>query len=76
MAWADTGDVKKINTIPMSTLKPKLFKFRKTRKKKGKNETGCSEPLYGKKSKCVLKIVPKNKKVPTFQMDDRCKKKR
>ena len=30
----------------------------------------------GKKSKCVIKIVPKDKKVPTFQMDEKCKKKR
>ena len=50
--------------------------LRKTRRQKGKNETGWSEPLYGKKSKCVLKIVPKEKKVPTFQIDDKCKKKR
>jgi hypothetical protein len=51
-------------------------KSKKTRKKTKKKEAGCVEPLYGKKSKCVIKIVPKNTKVPTFQMDDRCKKKR
>ena len=55
----------------------KIKPLRKTRKKKGKKkEAGCVEPLYGKKSKCIIKIVPKNKKVPTFQMDKRCKKKR
>lgn len=48
-------------------------KIVKTRKKK---EKGCVEPLYGKKSKCVIKIVPKETKGETFQMDDRCKKKR
>ena len=52
----------------------KKKKNRNTRKKK--REKGCVEPLYGKKSKCVIKIVPKDKKVPTFQMDDKCKKKR
>jgi len=53
-----------------------LRKTRKKTRKTKKKEAGCVEPLYGKKSKCVLKIVPKNKKVPTFQMDKRCKKRR
>ncbi len=39
-------------------------------------EKGCVEPLYGKKSKCVLTIVPKDKKVKTFKMDKLCEKKR
>ena len=60
--------------------KTKLVKIKpiknKTRKKKKVKEKGCVEPLYGKKSKCVIKIVPKDKDVPTFQMDDKCKKKR
>ena len=55
-------------------IKIKPVRAKKTRKKK--KEKGCVEPLYGKKSKCVIKIVPKDKKVPTFQMDDKCKKKR
>jgi hypothetical protein len=50
---------------------PKLFNFRKTRKEKG-----CTEPLYGKKSKCIIKIVPQEKKCKTFQIDDKCIKKR
>jgi hypothetical protein len=58
-----------------SMIKIKPARAKKTRKKK-KKEKGCVEPLYGKKSKCVIKIVPKDKKVPTFQMDDKCKKKR
>lgn len=39
-------------------------------------EKGCEEPLYGKKSKCIIKIVPKERNVPTFQMDKSCKKTR
>lgn len=35
-------------------------------------EKGCTEPLYGKKSKCVLKIVPQDTKTETFQMDKKC----
>jgi hypothetical protein len=39
-----------------------------------KVEMGCTESLYGKKSKCVIKIVPQETNCQTFQMDDRCKK--
>jgi hypothetical protein len=46
--------------------------LRKTQKK----EKGCTEPLYGKKSQCIVKIVPQDKKNKTFQMDDKCIKKR
>jgi len=64
-------------TIDLADAK-KAFKIVKKKKKKTKKkkEKGCVEPLYGKKSKCVIKIVPKDKKVPTFQMDEKCKKKR
>ena len=41
-----------------------------------KKENGCVEPLYGKKSKCVIKIVPKEKREATFQMDKKCIKRR
>lgn len=53
---------------------PKIFKFNKT--KKHKKEKGCTEPLYGKKAKCVIKIVPNEEKCNTFQMDQKCKKTR
>ena len=45
----------------------------KTRKK---SENRCTEPLYSEKSKCILKIVPNNKKEETFQIDDTCIKKK
>lgn len=51
--------------------KPKIFKFKKTRKEKG-----CTEPLYGKKSKCVIKIVPHEEKCKTLQIDKKCLKTR
>lgn len=44
----------------------------KTRKRK---EKGCTEPLYGEKSKCVIKIIPNNDKEATFQIDEKCVKK-
>jgi hypothetical protein len=32
--------------------------------------------LYGKKSKCIIKIVPQEEKIDTFQMDSKCLKKK
>ena len=51
--------------------KPKIFTFKKTTAK-NKKEKGCTEPLYGKKSKCVINIVPQEDKRSTFQMDKKC----
>ena len=48
---------------------PKIFKFNNTRKKK---EKGCTEPLYGEKAKCVIQIVPQEKKTPSFVVDNKC----
>jgi len=64
--------------------KPKVFTFVTKEKGKGKRKTrkrsvkekGCTEPLYGKKSKCIIKIVPQEEKGSTFQMDEKCVKSR
>jgi hypothetical protein len=55
---------------PLDLMKKEKAK-RKTMKNK-KEEKGCTEPLYGEKSKCVLQIVPQTKKCDTFQMDKKC----
>jgi len=63
--------------------KPKLFKYKpyhynyqsKTRKNRPK-EKGCTEPLYGKKSKCIINIVPQEEKGPSIQIDKKCIKTR
>lgn len=75
--------IKKINKSTNFKLKGgkngKKGKNRKTKKNKKtkKNmEDGCVEPLYGKKSKCVLNIVPKETKVPSLTVDKKCIKKR
>jgi hypothetical protein len=58
------------------------FSSKKTMKNKNKNnksivkEKGCVKPLHGVKSKCVIKIVPKNEKCSSFQMDPKCKLRR
>ena len=49
--------------------KPKIFNFKKTRKVK---EKGCTEPLYGQKAKCVIKIVPQTEKCKTLTIDKQC----
>lgn len=41
-----------------------------------KKETGCTEPLYGVKSKCVIQIVPQETKCKTFNINNKCKTKR
>jgi len=67
--------------------KPKLFKYKpyhynynsfksKTRKNRGAKEKGCTEPLYGKKSKCIINIVPQEEKGPSIQIDKKCIKTR
>jgi len=58
---------------------PKIFKFvklNKTRRFKKDREKGCTEPLYGEKSKCILKIVPQADKGETMQIDKKCIKTR
>jgi hypothetical protein len=55
--------------------KPKLFKFKRNVTKKNK-EKGCTEPLYGKKSKCIINIVPQEEKGPSIQIDKKCIKTR
>lgn len=55
--------------------KPKIFTFKRSQTRK-KSEKGCTEPLYGKKSKCVINIVPQEEKSATFQMDKKCIKTR
>jgi hypothetical protein len=54
---------------------PKLFKYEKKENAKLESK-GCTEPLYGKKSKCIIKIVPQEEKGSTFQMDKKCVKTR
>jgi hypothetical protein len=58
--------------------KPIIFKYKKlqTRKNKGNKEKGCTEPLYGQKSKCIIKIVPQNESGQSMQIDKKCIKSR
>lgn len=60
----DSGKVFSNKEIAMNTRKGK--KTRKTR------EQGCTEPLYGKKSRCILNIVPEEEKGQSIQIDKKC----
>ena len=52
----------------LKNKKDKLFDF-------NKKEKGCTTPLYGHKSKCVISIVPEETKCKTFNIDSKCLKK-
>lgn len=52
--------------------KPKSFNYTKLKKTIKKKEKGCTEPLYGKKAKCIIKIVPQTQREDTFQLDKKC----
>lgn len=67
LSYCDVRDMYEHFRSRCTTEKLKLFKFKKTRKEKG-----CTEPLYGKKAKCVIKIVPQETKCKTFQVDKKC----
>ena len=71
--------------------KPKVFNFSEEKEKEHKNKTmkiskgfkninkkekGCTEPLYGKKAKCIIKIVPQEQRCKTMQIDRKCIKTR
>ena len=63
-----TKDTKDFKQFSRFSLKNKKTSKNKTKKK----EKGCTTPLYGKKSKCIIKIVPQDEKCDTFQMDKKC----
>ena len=48
------------------------FRARCSNSKNKSTETGCTEPLWVTKTKCVLHIVPKTKRVCTFKIDREC----
>jgi hypothetical protein len=62
--------------------KPKIYKLSEmkinTTKKNNKvtKEKGCTEPLYGKKARCILNIVPQEEKGQSIQIDKKCIKTR
>jgi hypothetical protein len=57
-------------------LKDLEIELQKKQTKKSKKEKGCTESLYGKKSKCLIRIVPKENREVTMKIDKKCIKKK
>ena len=55
---------------------PRMLKVAQKNKTTKKKEKGCTEPLYGKHSKCVLKIVPQDASAESLSIDRQCMKQR
>ena len=55
---------------------PRIIKLQPPTKTKKRGHKGCTEPLYGKYSKCVLKIVPQDAPTETLSIDRQCFKRR
>ena len=51
---------------------PKVIKLNITKKRKKNKEKGCTEPLYGKKAKCVINIVPQDNKSNNMIINKDC----
>ena len=61
-----------VKTHRMVKINPK----NKTNKGNHKKEKGCTEPLYGMHSKCVLKIVPQDATAESLSIDQQCIKRK
>ena len=66
----------KNKTKTLKHIRKTKKRLEKKRTKKSKKESGCTEPLYGQKAKCVIHIVPNDKKCRTFNIDKKCIKKK
>jgi hypothetical protein len=65
---ATDKETDKVNDDLKDDLKDNL-KDKETNKLK---EKGCTEPIHGYKSKCILHIVPQETEGDTFQIDTKC----
>ena len=68
---------KKNNNKNNKTMRFKCKKSKNCQKmcrcmKKPKKEKGCTNPINGVKSKCLIRIVPLKSKKKTFNMDPKC----
>jgi hypothetical protein len=52
--------------------KTKCIKRSKSKSRSKTSHKGCTKPFYGKKSKCVIKIIPHDQKCETFQISKKC----
>ena len=67
-----TNDIKQ----PKNNLKQSKNNLKQSKNNLKKPESGCTESLHGKKSKCIISIVPQEDKRDSFQMHKECLKTR
>ena len=76
----DEEVIMKYNTINNNDIRETYENFRSRctsiSTKTNIKEKGCTDSLYGIKSKCILNIVPKQSQKQTFKIDPKCKVKR
>jgi hypothetical protein len=54
-------------------FRAKCSSSKKTKSKRSKKEKGCTRAMRGRKSKCVMRIVPYDDACVTFKVDSRCR---
>lgn len=57
----------------LKKVKKCSIKKSKTKSRSKIKHKGCTDPYYGNKAKCVLNIVPIEKKCETFKISNKCK---
>ena len=67
-----------LSLADMAVAAAAVRRQRQTRRRRAHEpgEKGCTEPLYGKKARCIIKIVPQEEKGQTMQIDTKCIKTR
>ena len=75
LSYSDVRDRYENFRSRCTASKPKLF-TKSALKKTAKKEKGCTVPLYGKKAKSIIKIVPQERAGNSIQIDDQCVKRR
>ena len=75
---AVNANLKKVSGLTYEDVRERYEHFRaRCTTKTVSVEKGCTEPVYkGEKAKCVLKIVPQTYKCPTFQVNEKCLKRK
>lgn len=68
--------LKKKSNLTYEDVRDRFETFRAKCVVKSKKHVGCVQPFYGKKSKCVLKIIPRDKKEEPIQIHRSCKLRR
>jgi hypothetical protein len=62
-----------VGVLNVQRCKKKKTKKRNSKKKIEKiKEKGCTEPFYGKKSRCIIRIIPRDNNQETLTVDKEC----